>query len=96
MQVQLVQNPSKVSHPPPHHGLHLEVGVHSEVVVLPDVEEGAAGQQHPPGDISGEFHRLLCLADGTREGPKGPAPVLGSEIPQLLCAEVMVEHLPGL
>ena len=64
--------------------------VNIKVGVLPDVEQGAAGEQHHPGDIGRQLYRLLLLADGVGEGCQWS--VLEGELPDLLGAEVVVEH----
>ena len=64
--------------------------INKKVGVLPDVEQGAAGELHPPGHIGWQLCGLLFLADGTQSS------VLEGELPDLMCAAVLVKHLPVL
>ena len=94
-QVHPVQHSGHVPHPAAHHCLHLKVVVSSKVGVLPDVEQGATGEQHPPSHVGGQLCRLILLADRAGEGAQSA--ILEGELPNLLGAEVVVVHLglPG-
>ena len=66
--------------------------INKKVGVLPDVEQGTAGEQHPPGHICGQLCGLLSLANRTGKGAQFS--ILQGELPDLLGAEVVVVHLP--
>lgn len=73
-----VQYSSQVSHAAAHHCLNLKV-INKKVGVLPDVEQGPAGEQHPPGHICWQLCWLLVLADEAQSS------VLEGELPDLIC-----------
>jgi hypothetical protein len=77
-QIHPVQYSSQVSHAAVQHCLHLKV-INKKVGVLPDVEQGAAGELHPPGHIGWQLCGLLFLADGAQSS------VLEGELPDLIC-----------